>query len=194
MKATIPLSVLLLSFAASAQPDPGFPTYQEPYRGPVPIERLDLNAPVSAQDLQFITDATEASLTEAAIGRLARLHGQNAAVKQLGQRLVDDHQLAIRQLALVAARLGVTLPTRPDEANQRRLMMMTSFYGREFDDAFLRHVIVRDEAVTRMFRKEVKDGQSADLRDFAEATIPMLERHVRIAIGLRDDGRAFSSL
>ncbi len=103
---------------------------------------VDLRSQVIGQDLQFMTDAAQTGMTEAEIGRLARTNGQSDAVKQFGKRLVDDHQRAIRHLALVAGRLGVKLPSEPDAVQKQHIVAMASLRGREFDYAFVRHIIV----------------------------------------------------
>lgn len=201
MKATIAVSAFLLSLAASAQQykapyapgvkPPSTPQYQVPLAAPV-VEG-NLHSSLSGQDLQFMTDAIQAGLTEIEMGRVAKANGVSPAVKQFGQRLIDDHSLANRQIALVAARLAVTLPNEPDAAHQQHLTEMSSLRGPGFDDAFARHMVIGHEAALTVFRRQAKYGQSPDLRDFAEKTIPTLEEHLKIATELRD-GKALSAL
>ena len=199
MKATIALSAFLLSLAASAQQSkapytpaakpPGTP----PYSVPIVEERGEFQSSLSGQDLQFMTDAIQVGLTEVEMGKVAKANGTSAGITQFGQRLIEDHTLANRQIVLVAARLGVTLPNEPDAAQQQHLTEMSAVRGQAFDDAFARHMVNGHEAALAMFRKEAKYGQSRELRDFAEKTIPTLEQHLKIATGLRD-GKALSSL
>lgn len=204
MKSTIAMSALLLSLGASAQQStvPGFtgikpaepnPLYQSPAPNLAP-EQGDLQSSLGGLDQQFMPDAIQAGLTEAEMGRLAKTNGQSDAVRQFGQRLVDDHQRANRQLLAVANRLGVTLPGEPDAAHQQHLTEMASLRGLEFDASFVRHIVIGEEALLGMMMKEAKYGQSRDLRDFAQNLIPTLEQHLRIATELRDGGKAFSAL
>jgi putative membrane protein len=198
---------LLLSLGASAQqpivpgatgmrpaePIPN-PLYQFPVPSPLPPEQADLQSSLGGLDQQFMTDAIQAGLTEEETGRLARMNGQSDAVRQLGQRLVDDHRRANRQLVTIAERLGVALPGVPDAARQQHLTEMAALRGVEFDTSFARHVIIGEEALLGLFKREAKYGQTRELRDFAESVIPTLEQHLRTAVGLRDGGKAFSVL
>src|SRR6476661_5712494 len=64
-----------------------------------------------AQDTSFMTDAAAAGMMEVELGRMATTQGSSDAVKQFGQRMVDDHSRANTELMQLASTKGVTLPT-----------------------------------------------------------------------------------
>src|SRR5262245_23951943 len=53
---------------------------------------------LSANDQQFVQKAAAGGRKEVELGRLAQQHGSSDVVKQLGQRIADDHERANREL------------------------------------------------------------------------------------------------
>ena len=215
MKALIAASVLFVSLAAAAQestPDipPGvnqsnpFLTMSRPALPAVSMQpvRSEPQAHISvqpqpetnAQDLRFMTEAAQSGLVEIEMGRLAKLNGQSDAVREFGQRLVDDHRRANQQLVLVAVQLGVKLPVEPDADRQQRLTEIAALRGSEFHEAFVRHLIAGHEVALRVFTRAANYGETSALREFAQKMIPILEEQLQIAISLKDDRKAFTSL
>ena len=193
MKATTAVATFLLSLTVSAQQSTTAPmSVPPPYPTPQG-ERVDLQTQLGGLDQQFMTEAAQSGLTEVEMGKLARTNGQSDAVRQFGERLVEDHQRANRELGVVAGRLSFTLPQVPDAALQHHLTQMGSLRGIEFDNAFSRHLVSAHSAALNLFRRQATNGQSRDLREFAAKTIPMLEQHLRIATDIRD-GKVLSSL
>ena len=119
--------------------------------------------------------------------------GQGGGLRTFGLKLVEDHQRANRQLIAVADRLSVTLPGEPDAAHQQQLEQLRSLQGAAFDRAFVDQMVIGHREVLTMFKREAAYGQLNELREFAKATIPTLEEHLRNAVQLRD-GKALSSL
>ena len=74
---------------------------------------------LSAQDRTFMEDAAKGGMHEIQMGHLGIERGQSQAVKGFSQRLINDHNLANRELAALAKQRGVMLPA--DEAKRRRL-------------------------------------------------------------------------
>src|SRR5436190_3477285 len=63
------------------------------------------------QEQTFLKEAAQGGLSEVQMGRVAAQKGQSQEVRQLGQKLVQDHSKANQELKLLAAQKNVTLPT-----------------------------------------------------------------------------------
>ena len=68
-------------------------------------------ATMTSQDRNFLMDAAEGGMLEVELGRVAAQKGTSEAVKQFGQKMVDDHGQANTELMSIATSKGVTLPT-----------------------------------------------------------------------------------
>src|SRR5689334_5346937 len=62
-------------------------------------------------DHAFMTAAAQGGTAEVELGKLAKDHGSNDAVKNFGQHMIDDHSKANDELKDLASKKGVTLPT-----------------------------------------------------------------------------------
>ena len=68
------------------------------------------DAKLSGSDRNFVTTAAEDGHAEVALGKLAQQNGSSPAVKQFGQRMIEDHTKAGNELAAMATKLGMTPP------------------------------------------------------------------------------------
>src|SRR5215213_7124001 len=69
---------------------------------------------VSKGDKSFIMDAANDSMAEIELGKVAQQNAASDDVKKFGQRMVDDHSKASKELEPIAGKLGVTPPTAPE--------------------------------------------------------------------------------
>src|SRR5215217_83043 len=70
---------------------------------------------MASQDRNFVMDAAMGGMMEVELGRVAAQQGASEAVKQFGQRMVDDHSAANTELMSLASSKGITLPTALDD-------------------------------------------------------------------------------
>src|SRR4029450_10674898 len=66
-------------------------------------------AAMSSQDKDFVMEAAMGGLMEVDLGRIAAQQGSTDAVKQFGQRMVDDHSKVNSELASLASTKGITV-------------------------------------------------------------------------------------
>ncbi len=136
---------------------------------------------ISAGDRKFVQAAAEGSKAEVASGQLAQSKGASDSVKQFGQRMVTDHQKAYDQLAQIASGKGVTVPTEPSKAHQRDAAKLEKLAGTDFDREYARMMVSDHKKDVSEFRKQSKSAKDPDVRNFAAATLPMLEEHLKMA-------------
>jgi putative membrane protein len=138
----------------------------------------DQNMPT---DKAFITKAAEINLGEVELGRMAEQKGNNQAVKDFGQRMIEDHTNAESQLQQLAKQEGVMLPGQPGAAAVSLHQQLSSVSGAQFDAMYIDHMLAGHKGAITVFENEIEHGQNPAIRAFAESVLPVIQDHVRIA-------------
>jgi len=141
-------------------------------------------ANMTAQDRNFIMDAAMGGLQEVELGRMATQQGASDAVKQFGQRMVDDHSKANQELMSIAQGKGITLPTEMDEKHKKDVTKLSSLTGADFDREYGKMMLSDHRKDVSEFEKQSTRGTDADLKAFASKTLPTLKEHLQMAESL----------
>jgi putative membrane protein len=132
-------------------------------------------------DNTFATKAAQGGEAEVQLGRLAVKNSSNPDVKAFGQRMIDDHSMAGKELKEIASRDGITLPGAMDSKDQATYNRLSKLTGAEFDRAYMKDMVADHKEDIAEFRKEANSGANDDLKSFAAKTLPTLEEHLRSA-------------
>jgi putative membrane protein len=142
----------------------------------------------SSADTKFAMMAAMDSMTEVELGRLAVQKGTSDAVKQFGQRMIDDHTNANQQLMQLASSKGMTLPTTLDAKHAAMVQKFQRLEGAEFDRQYAKAMVDDHKKAVAMFQKEANSGMDADLKAFASQTLPVLQGHLSMAQAMSGSG------
>jgi putative membrane protein len=129
-------------------------------------------------DAHFVMQAAEGGMMEVTKGKLAAQKGSHEGVKQLGQRMVDDHTKANDELKSIASGKNITLPGEPKPPMQAALGKLEKLDGAAFDRAYVDDQVRDHEKTIALFEREAKGGKDAELKAFAEKTLPTLKEHL----------------
>ncbi len=141
-------------------------------------------------DSRFAMEAAQGGMTEVQLGQLAKDKAASDAVKQFGQRMVDDHTKANDKLKSVASQKGITLPTDVGAKNQATIDRLSKLSGAAFDRAYMQNMVSDHKKDVAEFRKEASSGKDPEFKQFASETLPTLETHLKLA---QDTARTASS-
>jgi len=138
-------------------------------------------AALASGDRNFMTNAAMTDMFEIQSSRLALDKAASAAVKTFAQRMIDDHTRTSDQLKQIAANKNVTLPTALDSKHQAQLAKLSAASGAEFDRMYMAAQHAGHQKAVAMFEKEARSGRDADVKSFAQATLPALQEHLTMA-------------
>lgn len=141
--------------------------------------------PQKVNDKKFVKKAAEGGMTEIAMGKLAAQKGSTSAVKQFGEKLVNDHTKADNQLKEVAARQNLQLPSSLNKKHQKEVNKLAKLSGQKFDKAFIHHAVKDHSKDIREFKAEAQHGSNPSVKQFASNQLPVLEEHLSIAKNLK---------
>jgi putative membrane protein len=112
---------------------------------------------------------------------MAVQRANSPAVKQFAQRMIQDHTQASRDLAPLAARKGVRLPTALNNQNRTRMTQLANLSGTQFDQAYMSEMINSHAQDATLFQTEAQQGRDQDLRAYAAKYLPIIQGHLQMA-------------
>lgn len=136
---------------------------------------------LAQEDMDFATEAAQGGLKEVRLGELAQQQAKAQAVKDFGQRMVQDHGEANDKLMQIAEQKGIDLPQDLSDDAQQTLEELQQQQGDEFDQAYMEEMVSDHEDDVAAFEDYIGNAQDQDLRAFAEETLPTLREHLEMA-------------
>ncbi len=142
-------------------------------------------APMQVTDpAQFAAMAASSNQFEIASSTLAVERSTNQDVVAFAEQMIADHTNAAQQMMPAAEEEGITPPTDMEDRHQQMVDELEGLEGEEFDAAYIAaQVQAHDEAVA-LFQSYSSEGPDGPLKEFATATLPVLEQHQEHVHGL----------
>lgn len=132
-------------------------------------------------DQDFLVKAASGGLMEVELGKIAAQNASSAKVKAFGQRMVKDHSKANDELKAIASAKNISIPSTPGEDHQKHIDNLKAKKGAEFDKDYIDMMIDDHEEDIKDFKKEASDGKDANIKAFAQNTVPVLTQHLEMA-------------
>ena len=135
-------------------------------------------------DKTFVHMASSGGLAEVQLGQLATERAASPEVKQFGQRMVDDHTKANKELASIAQDKNMPVATELDPKHRAMADKLAKLQGAAFDREYLLGQVADHEETIALFTNQIKEGQDAELKAFASKTLPILQEHLQLVRAL----------
>lgn len=132
-------------------------------------------------DAQFAKEAAGGGMAEVKLGQLAQEKGTSDAVKAFGKRMMADHTQAGENLKAAAAKSNIELPTDMGPRDQATYDRLSKLSGTDFDQAYARDMVRDHMHDVAAFRHESTNGTDPNIKQFATATLPTLQEHLKQA-------------
>jgi putative membrane protein len=130
-------------------------------------------AALSDKDKDFIQTAAKGGMMEVEMGKMGQKQAKSADVKKFATLMVTDHTKANNELKTLAKKKGVTL----DAAAAK----MDKMDDATFDKTYMADMVKDHEKDVAEFEKQAKDGSDADVKAWANKTLPTLKKHLEKA-------------
>jgi putative membrane protein len=144
---------------------------------PVHRRTMERGGPLSARDREFVTMATSGGMFEVDSSQLALQRAQWPQHKDFAQMMIDDHGKANQELKALASQLEMDMPRRMQPKHQRMLDELRETDPTEFDQRYHQmQVQAHDEAIA-LFEDAARNCQNAELKAWAQKTLPTLRKH-----------------
>jgi len=129
-------------------------------------------------DQQFIEMAAQTDMLEAHLGQMAADQAASPDVKTYAQMLVSDHTADYQQLTALAAKTGLTVPTGLDAAHDKMIAPFEKLKDAAFDSRYIHTMIAGHTGAIGVYTKESTGAQNPDVKAYASATLPTLNKHL----------------
>jgi putative membrane protein len=171
---------------------PGNPT-QTGSQAIQPISMRDsLGAPgergQQMMDKQFLRAAAEAGIGDVKLGMLAVEKG-GPEVKDLAQKMVDDHSAINRDMASVADAVGVMLPKKMNKDEEAEYQKLNGLSGKDFDTEYVTYIAKVHFQDLHAFHKEASVASDPELEAEVVKAMKIMHEHLGlIAKTAADEG------
>jgi putative membrane protein len=138
-------------------------------------------------DNDFIAKALDAGVAEVKLGQLAERLGNSDKVREFGRLMVKDHTAANKELMELASarKLGVVTDMKKQALSIYN--RMSKLDKAEFDRSYAKQMVDDHKKAVKLFERATKDATDANVKKFAEKTLPTLKEHLKKAQALNKD-------
>ncbi len=141
--------------------------------------------PIEASDQKFITDIALVSSEEVRISEVAAQRASDPAIKALAQEVISQHETHATELARLAERNGVTLPTgRSANAIEEDAQQTKADAG--FDRRYLADLVTTQRTEVSLLEDYAKRADDRELAAFARKQLPLAQETLRKAEALKE--------
>lgn len=144
---------------------------------------------VSESDADWAVKAANGGMMEVQMGRYAQEHATTQAVKDFGSMMVQDHSAANDKLKGIAATKNITLPDSVSNETRNDMDDLMKKTGKDFDKAYINEMIDDHKKDINDFQDGVKNLTDPELKNFAETTLPTLQKHLDAAQRIKDENK-----
>ncbi len=129
-------------------------------------------------DQDFINMAAQIDMLEAHLGQMAADQAASPDGTSYAQMRVADHTADYQQLQTLAAKDNMTVPTGLDAEHYKMTVPFAKMNGAAFDSKYASTMIAGHTQAIGVYTKESTNAQSADVKAYATATLPALQKHL----------------
>ena len=130
--------------------------------------------------------AAASNMAEVELGKLAVSKAANNDVKQFGQKMIDDHSKNLEELKKLAEQKNTPLPPDILPTQKEAKEKLSKLNGAEFDKEYVKTMVEDHKKDVTAFEAATKTVGDADVKAFAEKTLPTLKMHLEIIQGIAD--------
>jgi len=141
-------------------------------------------AKLQRTDRNFVSKAVEDNREEVELGKLAQGKASSDAVKQFGQRMIEDHSAANQDLLQLAENKGMKLQDKAPKAD-REMERLAKLQGPEFDREYVRAMVKDHKQDVAEFRRMHSGAVDPNLKAWIDKTLPTIEDHLKTIEGIQ---------
>ena len=146
--------------------------------------------PNTACDKLFVLMSGIENQFEVQLAQQAQQKAQSQQVKDVAQRIVQDHQEALQKLQPIAQQLGVQLPQQLPAFKQEEIQIFTALPSDKFEKQFICMMQAGHAKAVTEYQGVAQLSDNDQVKQFAQQCLPKLKQHAQtieqaaVAMGL----------
>jgi len=138
-------------------------------------------------DRSFLENAVQGSHAEIEGSKLALEKSESQEVKDFARKMIDDHEMMVKEAADLASKKGLTPPDGPSIMQKTEITGLKALSGGAFDTMYVNRIAVAaHESTVEMFEEASKEAQDPDVRALASKALPTLREHLEMGRALNE--------
>ena len=181
---TVALSIIAASFAMTALTgcDNSTPTKVEDTKKDATDHNQAKFDHANETDAALLVTAAEINLKEIHLGQLAQSNSTTKEVKALGKMMQEDHEKAMKDLQMLAAKKQISLPASLTNNGQDAANQIKDKNGMVFDKTYCNMMVDGHKDAVTKYEKTSTDASDPDIKAWAVGMLPTLRMHLDHAI------------
>jgi putative membrane protein len=153
-----------------------------------------VSASMTSSTKGFVTAAATSDMYEVAAGKIAAQRAQSPAVKDFANQMIQAHTETTEKLKgiLASNKINVTPPAHVDSRRQGMLDDLRGAKAQDFDHRYISQQVAAHKEADILMRGYAKDGDSAEVKDFAATTDKAVKMHLSMAEKLENSSKTAS--
>ena len=136
------------------------------------------NIVIDEESSSFLVRVANSGIAEVEMTSHAQQKATNQAVKDFAGMLHKDHTALNEQVRNLAGQKNIILPTTVTDEKQKEIDNIKNKTGKDMDRAFIKTMVDNHQASIDMFQKAMENTKDADVKSFADKTLPALRMHL----------------
>lgn len=128
----------------------------------------------------FAEKLTRIGMDDTAISQVAIERTSNPRVRSFAEKLIGEHRRINAEITALAAVKGVVLPAKDNIAEK-----WTKRDASDFDVEYLKKIISDHEDAVKLYQKQAREGEDAELVAFARKNLSAVQHHLEQALDLQ---------
>jgi putative membrane protein len=138
---------------------------------------------IAPKTTDFVTEAATSDMFEIQAAKLAAAR-TTGDVQSFADRMITDHSKTTEELTGLAQKANIKLPTEMTSSQKNMLDKLNGLKGTDFAKQYMDDQVSAHKDAVSLFERYGKGGDNAQLKAWAEKTLPVLQHHLDMAEGI----------
>src|SRR5437868_12431007 len=131
-------------------------------------------------DKKFMRSVTESGIGDVKLAQLALQKSSSPSVKELAQRMLDDHTAINKDMADVADEAGVMLPKKMSKQDQEEYEKLSTLSGKDFDTEYVTYIARAHYQDLHAFHREASAAAMPSLETEVLKAMRTMHEHLKL--------------
>jgi putative membrane protein len=124
----------------------------------------------------FLTEAIRVNQYEIELSQLALQKGETERVRDLAQKIIDEHEQFDQKIRALASHKEIDIPAQ-EQIDQATISRLEGLQGMNFDHGYLKELEESHRNTVELYENAADNVHDAEIQNFATRHLPTLKAH-----------------